>query len=998
MSGYQTRMDAQGNPIRRPDWAGGHGDWEYGQGHPKFGQAFNTDDAPVQQQLSQSMGPSMMRNRMQTARGVGGLRGQFQQQQQMQQRQGPPPGLYNPQLAAQQRAQSFPMGDDTVAPSPADAARMQQMRPRGRQSFQQMRESQQMQQMQPRSQPSSLMQQQQLQMQPQQMQRMQQMMQQRGGGYAQPTSPPPPFFANAPRPQQPQQMQEMRQAMAPPQQRLSVGYSPASGPQQMGRINDAIDGSASVSLVQPAQPSWTDSLKKATAPPSAPGQAGGAGGAPTSWKMSIEPMADGGMIQGYQDGGRVLLPYQMNTGGSIPMVYSNGGWVPAYGLGGFLAKVAPFALGAINPALGAGVGALISGIKNKSLKSALMGGVKGYLGGKALSKGLKGASDSDSLLGGLGSLAKGQGLGEFSDKALEYLSEDKKRSLLYPMMGALEMEQEMDNPDSQSRMPSALGAESQVIMPQSGMPTRTPGYVPPSRGAQGYAGIPSGIPGSADGGLMSLPGYGLGGFLKKYAKVAAFGPTQLLPQKIRDPLNKIALKAAPIAANFIPGGGPLVAAGVGAVAKGIEDKIDSDRARDAADAVPQDLQEPSAYTEDFEMPFIAQDQVAMPQSAGSGMAQRFAQVPGLEDGGYNSIYERMNRKRTEEDPELYSGYLDPGVGQQGGRTTDPYDDKGNIRDWRSLGDEQFEDSVSDAFGGGENRNAIPGQRRASAYNPSMVVPPLPQDPNAAIPQEQMPQPVMPQSGTSGVGPPEPIADAHPDYRAGLMAETAYATGDGSMTGADPFNMPTASETSEFDPAYARLMNSLTAPAPTQRAEGGSIDPSMVGMGIEEMPPEIEQVAIMALRGEMPPAEAAQLLDEIRKLFPAQIDELTNKIRVMAASEGGSDSLVTEGFLPPYPDNGLQGNGEVDDMLAVGPMPPSNLQAGGSTADFEQAFQQRLAGGGPLPVKALLAGGEYIVNAGDVEANKKELINAAIGIDPNASPGAETWDDFVGNIN
>ena len=173
---------------------------------------------------------------------------------------------------------------------------------------------------------------------------------------------------------------------------------------------------------------------------------------------------------------------------------------------------------------------------------------------------------------------------------------------------------------------------------------------------------------------------------------------------------------------------------------------------------------------------------------------------------------------------------------------------------------------------------------------------------------------------------------------------------------------------------------------------------MVGMGIEEMPPEIEQVAIMALRGEMPPAEAAQLLDEIRKLFPAQIDELTNKIRVMAASEAGSDSLVTEGFLPPYPDNGLQGNGEVDDMLAVGPMPPSNLQAGGSTADFEQAFQQRLAGGGPLPVKALLAGGEYIVNAGDVEADKKELINAAIGIDPNASPGAEVWDDFVGNIN
>jgi hypothetical protein len=32
-------------------------------------------------------------------------------------------------------------------------------------------------------------------------------------------------------------------------------------------------------------------------------QQGGAGGAPTSWKMSIEPMAGGGMIPGYQEGG-----------------------------------------------------------------------------------------------------------------------------------------------------------------------------------------------------------------------------------------------------------------------------------------------------------------------------------------------------------------------------------------------------------------------------------------------------------------------------------------------------------------------------------------------------------------------------------------------------------------------------------------------------------------------------------------------------------------------
>ena len=46
--------------------------------------------------------------------------------------------------------------------------------------------------------------------------------------------------------------------------------------------------------------------KPLSPPPSAPSQAGGgAGGPPTSWKMSIEPMAGGGMIPGYHEGGNV---------------------------------------------------------------------------------------------------------------------------------------------------------------------------------------------------------------------------------------------------------------------------------------------------------------------------------------------------------------------------------------------------------------------------------------------------------------------------------------------------------------------------------------------------------------------------------------------------------------------------------------------------------------------------------------------------------------------
>ena len=66
--------------------------------------------------------------------------------------------------------------------------------------------------------------------------------------------------------------------------------------------------------------------------------------------------------------------------------------------------------------------------------------------------------------------------------------------------------------------------------------------------------------------------------------------------------------------------------------------------------------------------------------------------------------------------------------------------------------------------------------------------------------------------------------------------------------------------------------------------------------------------------------------------------------------------------------------------------------------FKEDFDQRLAEGGPLPVKAALAGGEYIVNAGDVAAGREELIDAATRINPGTPPGEAVWDDFVGNIN
>ena len=619
-------------------------------------------------------------------------------------------------------------------------------------------------------------------------------------------------------------------------------------------------------------------------PPQA--SAGGAGGAPTSWKMSIEPMAgggmirgyqDGGMIPGYQDGGGVLLPYQANTAGHVPMVYANGGWVPAYANGGdipgyflggkwgtrfkgLVKKAAPVVLGAINPALGAGVGALISGVENKSLKSALMGGMTGYLGGKALSSGLKGAGlaagREESLKGGLGALFKGQAkekaLSGFGDAAYKYLADPKKLAALYPAMAELSEQEARENPVSGGQIPSAYTAQSQAVMPQSA----TPGYVAP---AQGYAALPR-----AGGGLISLPlpGYAMGGSNQDF-----------LYQRASDDEGA-----------YSQGGG-------GTAAKYLRGKL---------------------------------------KKVGPGK---------LKNVGYKKFPQQQQQIRKQI-PQTYAGW--------GNNQDLPYQDE-------------------DTYGQGD------------------------------------------EGGTATMPPPPPPVSpfsADPTYRAGLMAETASETGGAPMVGNNPFNMPTASQASQFDPAYGGLMSRLSGqeelgagPAPGGGfAEGGSIDPSFMELEDEGMPPEIEQVAVMALTGQMPPAQAAELLDEIRKLFPAQIDELTNQIRVMAASEGGADGLVSEGFLPPYPDNGLQGNGEADDTVAIGPMPTSGYQNGGSTGDFETAFQERVAGGGPLPVRALLAGGEDIVNAKDAAAGRQELIDAATGIDPRLSPGAAVWDDFVGNIN
>ena len=918
-------------------------------------------------------------------------------------------------------------------------------------------------------------------------------------GFAQPPSPPPLSFANAPRPPQ--------QLSAGPIQHQPIQFQP----QPMETISPPAQKQNDV---------W-GSLRGTKADAAA----GGAGGAPTSWKMSIEPMANGGMIPGYQNGGQVLLPYQMNTGGHVPMVYADGGWVPAYGIGGFFKglgklalKAAPIAVGAWNPLAGAGLGALISGIKDKSLKSALVGGATGYLGGKALSSGLKAAhlgslsgsaleaAGEGSLRSGLGQLIKGKGLSQFGDKAFDYLSDPKKVSMLYPAMAKLSQGQPQGNLDPGSQIPGAYTAESQAVMPQSA----TPGYVAP---AQGYS-----TPIRAEGGLISLPlpEYREGGRVRdkrsdRKRKEGKGRKSRRKPQQRRTRRVPQQRRTAPVAPAVHPfqgfnplGPRPPGPAQMGHAAPkpgGLQQVLGQmqqpqQMQQTGLQPVAQQLQEsglvpltppppppppaamqpavvppppppaaiqpavipppppppdkmaradmgitdkgsarrppgddlirpefidrapvsPPSPVAPSPAPVALQIQQQIPQTAATmppplpsgrneGIGDEFVgRGPGKEDfEGFEPSQPQVLARPPVVSSPAYSPTPDYSpVDVWGNPIIDEDDVKGHDEDQaEELAFIRKEQRTNPAAGQAALREAA--AREAAARE-------------AARPPAQ--EVVQPDTATGvGVAGPgswaAPDPDVDPTYRAGLMAETASATGDAPITGYDPFNMPTAGQASQFDPAYAGMMSRLggqqdlgAGPAPDGGfAEGGPIDPSMMSPGMdtgeqmlgdpslipaesnEEIPAEIKEIVMAAIRGEMPAAEATQFLQEIRQ-FPGGeelIRELTNQIRVQRMEEDGVGGLIEEGFIPPYPDNGPQGDGRVDDTLAI-------------DSAFKEDFEGRLAEGGPLPVRAMLAGGEYIVNAGDAGADRNELVDAATRVDPRTPPGAAVWDDFVGNIN
>ena len=211
-----------------------------------------------------------------------------------------------------------------------------------------------------------------------------------------------------------------------------------------------------------------------------------------------------------------------------------------------------------------------------------------------------------------------------------------------------------------------------------------------------------------------------------------------------------------------------------------------------------------------------------------------------------------------------------------------------------------------------------------------------------------------------------------------------------MIGFDPFNMPT--QASQFqDPNSQAMLARLGAgaqgappPATPGMAEGGTIPPEIIS---DEAPAEVREIVMAALAGELPPVESQQLLEEVSKIWPDLIMELTNEMRTGRSQAAGRAGIVTEGLIPPFGDGLPESSGAVDDRVAV------------SKDDFiKEDFERRLATGGAIQPVAAITQGEFIINKGDVEgATKEEMMGAASSINPETPPGASVWEDFVSHL-
>jgi len=215
-----------------------------------------------------------------------------------------------------------------------------------------------------------------------------------------------------------------------------------------------------------------------------------------------------------------------------------------------------------------------------------------------------------------------------------------------------------------------------------------------------------------------------------------------------------------------------------------------------------------------------------------------------------------------------------------------------------------------------------------------------------------------------------VAD-HPDYVAGYHDETSKATGEAgaSRVGLNPMKPQDQSALSQQQQDFISQFG---------KAEGGQI---------QEAPEQIRGLVKAALMGTLPDSsiDVTQLMAEVDRTYPGLIEAVANEIRAEQQMAGDGPPIVSEGYIPPFDDGMPESTGRVDDRAAVvSPMSDDAVAAG---------LERSLAEGGKVPISAVVAPEEYILDKQDTAASVQDL-KAAVDHVAEASPtvsGPPMWD-------
>ena len=740
--------------------------------------------------------------------------------------------------------------------------------------------------------------------------------------------------------------------------------------------------------------------------------------------------------------------------------YQDGGYIPGYGLGGFLKKALTFGAGAINPALGAGVGGLMGLLDKKNRgRGFLKGALAGGLAGLATSKLAGGGKEAwDATAGkGMSALEKimsvGKGIGTGVDPAIKALSDPKVLAFGAPMLGNLM------NPEPEETVEDTSASSFNVAPSASSNPAnwKDGKFI----GAQGSGlGV---MQGGRHGGYIS--GYENGGeFEDEFEEPARRNTNQLDEQRRRAEENRqnfIARREAesrrrreeaqvaediepavpatiaatppapaprpqaPVEApveNVEPVARPIIEQVASAVpntaaATPVEAPVENVEpvARPAIESVapveapvePWQLpQEPVEGRDEYE-PVVNQIRDVVPQTTA------FMPEPG-EEGENEEVQDVMtSAQATEAQAQAEAQRIqdEANAAAAANQVENPYGPplgndptqaqiderarKMEIERRRQLN--QPDPLLQDPVGadpthglddGGEDPADLgfvdqttqsPAEDPTKQYIENQFTGPTGhgiEEPYMGHGYNEPPPPAAPAVPATPVGNAGGVAD-HQDYVAGYHDETAKGTGEtgASRVGLNPMKPQDQSALSTQQQDFIAQFG---------KAEGGPI---------QEAPAQIRDIIKAALMGTLPDSsiDVTQLMSEVSRQYPGLVEEIANEIRYEQQQAGGGPEVVREGYIPPFNDGMPESSGRVDDRAAA-VLPSSDT---GVSAGLERA----LAKGGKIPMGAVVAAEEYILDKENTAANVQDL-KKAVDYVAKANPrvsGPPMWDATRGRL-